>query len=230
MFGSSRPVVLNRYGRRGARWSVPRWLVLLVAGIAIGAGGVVFLQERYLPPRLSADESATLRAAYAQADEQRQRAQADLDATTRKLNAALDEKKRLGSDLSASRESVDGLRRVASSLVAALPPDPRGGAVEVRAARFGVEGGALAYDVVLTRDRASGKAMNGVMQLVVTGASARGNEITTTLKPIAISVGAFESLRGSAPLPEGFKPRQATISVLDGPEGRLLGRRVMYVK
>ena len=39
-----------------------------VVGLAVGAAAVLFAQERYLPPRLSAQESATLRTAYGQAD------------------------------------------------------------------------------------------------------------------------------------------------------------------
>ena len=119
---------------------------------------------------------------------------------------------------------------MAASLVASLPPDPRGGAVEVRAARFGVDDGALTYDLVLTRDRSAAKPLAGVLQLLVTGTNARGVETTATLQPVNVSIGPYESLRGSVPLPEGFKPRQATLNVLDGPGGRALGKRVMYVK
>ena len=146
------------------------------------------------------------------------------------LATALDEKKRLTSDLTASRDTAAGLRQVASSLVAALPPDPRGGAVEVRAARFTVEGGALVYDLVLTRDRSTSKPLSGVLQLSVTGTSERGVDTTAALKPIPVTIGAFESLRGSAPMPDGFKARQATVHVLDAPGGHALGKRVMYVK
>jgi hypothetical protein len=83
--------------------------------------------------------------------------------------------------------------------------------------------------VVLTRDRNAAKPLNATLQLVVTGASNRGSDTSLSLKPIAVSVGAFESLRGSVPLPEGFKPRETTISVLDA-GSKLLGRRVIYVK
>jgi len=226
MFGQSRPVVLDRYGKRGSRWAMPRWLILLLIGIAMGAAGVIVVQERYLPPRLSASESTSLRASFEQADRERTRLRTELAATAQRLDTATADTKRLTTELSASRGNVDRLRETASALVASLPPDPRGGAVEVRAARFAIEGGALAYDVVLTR---SGKPLNGAMQFVVTGASGRGTDSSVTLKPIAISVGAFESLRGSVPLPEGFKPRETTISVLDA-GGKLLGRRVIYVK
>jgi hypothetical protein len=210
---------------------MPRWLVLLLSGIAIGAGGVVFVQERYLPPRLSADASTRLRTSFEQAESERLRLNSELGDTAKRLEAALSDKKRLADELGASRETAVRLREVASSLAASLPPDPRGGAVEVRAARFTAEGGTLAYDVVLTRDRAGSKPLTGVMQLVVTGASSgRGADTTATLKPVAISVGDYESVRGRLPLPDGFKPRQTTINVLDRVDGKLLGRRVMHVK
>lgn len=230
MFGQGKPVVLERYGRRRSRWSIPRWLVLLLAGIAIGAGGVVFVQERYLPPRLSAADSTRLKLSYEQADSERQRLKRELDGTTKRLAGALDETKRLSDSLSASRQTTEGLREMASSLVASLPPDPRGGAVEVRAARFTVDGGALAYELVLTRDRTGTKPLTGVVQLVVSGASAKGTDTSAALKPIALAMGPYESLRGSLPLPEGFKPRQTTINVLDRIDGKVLGHRVMNVK
>jgi hypothetical protein len=230
MFGQSRPVVLDRYGKRGSRWSVPRWLILLLLGVVIGAAGVIVAQERYLPPRLSATASTALRASFEQADGERLRLRSELADATKRRDAALADAKRLSADLATSRSTADRLRETAVALVAALPPDPRGGAVEVRAARFTVEGGALAYDVVLTRDRAAGRPLNGVMQLLVAGASGRGTESSVALKPITLAMGAFESLHGSVPLPEGFKPRETTISVLDAPGGKLLGKRVIYVK
>jgi hypothetical protein len=229
MFGSSKPVILD-YGKRRSRWRPPRWVVLLLTGVAIGGAGVVLVQERYLPPRLSAADTAQLRQSFAQADSDRQRLGRELSDTTQKLNAALGEQKRLSDELATSRDTTARLREDVASLVAALPPDPRGGTVEVRAARFAMEGGALAYDVVLSRDRAGSKPLSGVMQFVVAGDSGRNPEATVTLKPVAITVGRHETLRGTVALPEGFKPRQTTINVLDRPEGRLLGMRVMLVK
>jgi hypothetical protein len=228
MFGQSRPVVLDRYGTR--RRPVPRWLILLLVGIALGAGGVIAVQQRVLPPRLSAPASAALQRAFEQADNARLRLHGELADTARRLDAALADAKRLGTELAASRTDAAGLRDVAAALVEALPPDPRGGAVEVRAARFAVDGAALAYDLVLTRPRAPAKPLSGVLQLTVTGTSGGGPERSATLKPVAISVGPYASLRGRLALPEGFTPRQATVTVLDGPGGQSLGRRVLYVK
>ena len=230
MLGRSRPVSFNPYGRRRSRWRPPSWLVLLLVGTTIGAVGVVVVQERYLPPRLSADASAKLNRAFEQAEAERRRLKVELDDTTKQLATALADKKGLTGELAASRTTVEQLRDDVGSVIASLPPDPRGGSVEVRAGRFSAKGGMLSYDVVLTRERAGAKPLTGVMQLVVAGESPRGSETAATLKPVVLSIGSHQIVRGSLPLPDGFRPRQTTVQVLDRVGGNLLGMRVLLVK
>ena len=196
MFGQSKPVVFDRYARRRPRWRLPRWLLLLVAGTAAGAGGVVFVQERYLPPRLSADATRELRSAFEQADAERQRLKTQLASTSQQLDAALAAKKRQDDELAAPRAAAERLRDDMAALIATLPPDPRGGTVEVRAGRFAAQGGQLAYDVVLTRERDTAKPLAGVMQLSVVGLSARGAETSVALKPVDLSIGSHALVRG----------------------------------
>jgi hypothetical protein len=229
MFGRRQPVLFNSYGSRRRRRLVPRWLLLMLLGLVIGAAAVIFVQERYLPPRLSADASAQLRDSFERADAERVRLQIDLAETTKRLDSALAERKTLAADLGSSNDTAKRLREDVAALMAALPPDPRSGPVSIRAARFAVDGGALAYDVVLSRDRTNGKPLGGVMQLVVSGQVGKGSEERIALEPVPISVGSYESVRGSLPLPQGFRPQQTTIQVLDRVGGKLLGMRVMYV-
>ena len=106
----------------------------------------------------------------------------------------------------------------------------RGGSVEVRAGQFSARPGALDYNVVLMRDGSPRKALSGVVQLTVSGESARGAPTTLALEPIALSMLGHEVVRGSAPLPEGFKPRQTTVQVLDKAAGKSLGMRVLLVR
>ena len=103
----------------------------------------------------------------------------------------------------AQAESVQRLRQDIASLVTSLPPDPRNGPVAVRAARFEVQGDTLAYNVVLSRERAGANPFGGVMQLVVAGASGRAAD-TVALAPVPVSLGLYDTVRGSLPLPRGF--------------------------
>jgi hypothetical protein len=229
MFGSHKAVVFDPRGSRRKR-RVPRWLVLLVLGFALGGAGVVFVQERYLPPRLSPDESARLLAAYQQADGERGRFKSELADAAARLETALQSRDELSAQLASARRSNADLREDLSSLVSTLPPDPRGGAVQVRAARFTVDGGRLQYDVVLSRARAGGKATEGVVQFVVAGTNAQGMATAVPLTPVPVSVGSHETLHGDLALPQGFVARQTTIEVMDRPAGKLLGMRVMHVE
>jgi hypothetical protein len=230
MFGRSKPVLFEPYGRRRTRRRVPGWLVLLLLGIVLGAGGVLFVQERYLPPRLSAAEASALRADLERADAERQRLKGELDATTQRLQTALAERGSQADDLVASQAAVKRLQSDVAAVVASLPPDPRGGAVAVRAGRFSAQDGTLVYDVVLTRQTTASKPLPGVVRLVVAGVSARGGPTAVTLEPVAVSLGAHEVVHGSAPLPNGFKPSETTIQVLDRAAGKQLGMRVIRVE
>jgi hypothetical protein len=229
MFGNSKPIVIKPYGRRRSGWRVPRWLVLLLGGIVVGAAGVVVVQERYLPPRLSADASERLKGALEESQAERLKLVDELGKTTKQLDAELAGNRSLADGLAASHASAERLRDDLASAVASLPPDPRGGAVEVRAARFTATGGVLSYEVVLTRQRPTGRPMVGVMQLVIDGESARGVAARVTLKTVALLFDSHEIVRGSVPLPEDFRPRHTTIQVLDHIAGKLLGMRVMLV-
>lgn len=225
-----RPVAFDPYGRRRTHRRVPRWLLLLAAGVLSGAAGVLVVQHKLMPPSLSAAESEHLKSSYAQADAERNRLQQSLSEAQRKLETALAERNRLQQEAQDSRQSVARLREEISSLVSTLPPDPRGGAVQVRSAKFSATGGKLHYDVMLSRSGAASVPLNAVMQLVVAGSAGKGPETRVKLDPVPLQMSAFESLRGGLPLPDGFDPRQATVSVLDQPQGRLLGMRVMAVK
>ncbi|MFI4932208.1 MAG: hypothetical protein ACHP83_18330 [Burkholderiales bacterium] len=228
MLENFKPVAFEPYGRQRSSWRLPRWLVMLVLGGAAGVAGVLVAQERLLPPRLSAPEAATLRERLALAEQDRDRSRADLSATTQRLEAVVAERKALADELAADRERTKNSRANEDFLIASLPPDPRGGVVEVRAARLTRQHGALSYEVLLTRAKGGDVPMAAVMQFVVKGV-AGGAERYVTLDPIKVSVTANQSLRGSVPLPDAFTPRQTTIQVLDRVGGKQLGMRVMLV-
>lgn len=229
MFSSSKPVFLDSRSRR-ARKRVPRWLVLLVGGVALGVAGVLYIQERHLPPRLTAAASQALQKNYDQADAERKQLAASLDTATKRVQTLEAEKARLESELSGSKQSNDALRKDVASALAALPADPRGGTVEVRAGTFSARAGSLTYDVALSRNKVSGQALTGVMQLVVEGSGLPSASNVVTLGPVEVSLSNFASLNGTLPLPEGFVARQVTVKVLDRVGGKLLGMRVLRVK
>lgn len=230
LFRRGGPVVFERhaYGRRRS-WAPPRWLLWLLAGLAAGAGGLYTVQEKYLPARLTPAQSQQLQDRIGELDAERERLQAALDDAQGRSKASARENAGLAAALGAARQSVERLQKDVALFEQVLPPDPRGGAVAVRAARFADGDGQLAYHVLLTREHKGGKPFRGVMQLVAAGERAGRNE-TLALDPLEVSVAAYQHLQGSLALPPGFAARQVTIRVLDGPGGRQFGTRVINVR
>jgi hypothetical protein len=229
MFSRSRADSFSLYSRRRSRWAPPRWLVLLLGGLVAGAAGLWIVQERYLPPRLGMQASAQLQARFNQADTERTRLAAELAQARSELEAALQQRRTLAQQLETQRLGLVRLRDDLAAAVNALPPDPRNGAVEVRAARFAASGGLLDYQLVLTRAR-SATPVAGLVQFVVSGASPQRAADAVELKPIALQMGAHEVLRGQVALPTGFRPAQTTVRVLDAKAGTLLGMRMLVVQ
>jgi hypothetical protein len=224
------PVPFEPAGVRRSRGGLPRWLVLLLVGLAAGAGGVLYVQANHLPPRLSAADSERLRGTLERTEAEQQRLTAELAATKRQLAETIAQKEAAATEYSESSSTIERLRRDIAALVAALPPDPRGGSVAVRGGDVSVRGGKLEWELVLSRAAAPGSApLAGVLQLAVSGQTARDVEGRVALAPVPLKLGAHEVLRGSAALPEGFRPRQTTIQVLDRPGGSQLGMRVLLV-
>jgi hypothetical protein len=230
MLENFKPVAFEPYGRRRLSWRPPLWLLTLLLGAAVGVGGLMLVQERFLPSRLSSSESAALRNQVVQTEQERDRAKVELAASVQQRDAALAERKAAVDELAADRERTMNTRADQDFLIASLPPDPRAGAIEVRAARLTRQRGALNYEVLLMRGKGANAdvPLPGVMQFVVAG-QAGGVERHLTLEPIKITVGTYLSLRGSVSLPETFNPKQTTINVLDRVGGKQLGMRVIVV-
>lgn len=242
MFTRNKPVVFDRYGSGGrrSRFRIPRWLLILMLGILLGAGGLSYAQRNLLPPRLTPGESQELLSRAGRLEAERQRLQGELDRTTteartaaqtaaREIASTRSRNEKLASDLAAARESVTPLERDVALFLSILPPDPRGGTVAVRAASFANDAGKLDYHVLLTRDPKDGKAFEGVIELVVTGTRGGRND-TVTLDPVPVSLERYRHVQGELALPPGFDGRQVNVRVLDRAGGRLLGTRLLYVR
>lgn len=228
MLSHARSDGFSLYSKRRSRWQAPRWLVLLTSGLVAGAAGLWFLQERYLPPRLSTEASTRLLASLSKAETERSRLTEELAQARQQLEATIAQRRAQGLQLESLRSTAEQLHGDLEAAIDALPEDPRQGAVAVRAARFSSVGGQLDYSVVLSRETRGGQPLAGTLQLVLSGAP--GGPAAVELKPLAVSLGSHEVLRGRLPLPAGFRPAQATVRVLDARAGTLLGTRLLLVR
>jgi hypothetical protein len=228
MFGRSKPTVFKPvpYQRQRQPRRVPRWLLLLLLGIAGGAGGLWYAQENYLPPRLSLPETLKLRGDLQSTTDERDKLREELKQVSAKLSLSEAQSKKAQADFASSQQTTDKLQKNVSQLLASLPPDPRGGPIGIRAGSFSPSGGQLSYNIIFTRTTKTGDAFRGVAQLVVTGKRGSGRDEVLTLNPLPMALDSFEQLSGALPLPEGFVPKEVMVKVLKGPGGDMMAMRV----
>lgn len=251
LFGGSRPVVISA-GRGSRRSGIPRWLMLVLLGAAMGGAGIVGYQQHFGPPMLSLAESTRLvherdqaRLAGLQTEAALRAEKQTIESTLKAEKLAVQQRleqtgaelarvrgdlERLTASTQKSTETIERLTRDLALYEEVLPPDPRGNPVGVRAARLERAGDRLAYHVLLTREDGKGTPFTGMMQLVVTGQRASGGKDSVTLGPVPVKVGAYQHVKGSLPLPKGFNPHQTSVQVLDKPEGTNYGMRIINVQ
>jgi hypothetical protein len=179
MFGHSKEVVFDR-GRDVRRGRTPTWLFSLGTGLAVGAMGLVWIQDTFGPPRLS---PAVAQQVVAERDEARsardlaERREREIrEALQARLDQSVAEHARIRQDLEhRARASADvddtiaNLRREVALFESVIPPDPRDNPIGVRAARIEHDNGSLAYHVLLSRQTSRDQPFDGVIQFVVTG-------------------------------------------------------------
>jgi cell division protein FtsL len=232
MFGRSQRSVFKpsvyQPGKRSRR--MPRWLVLLLAGIVLGAGGVLFLQTNYGPQRLTVEQSEQLHGELSAANIDRQRLQGQLEEITQQRDAARSTHEKLTADLAQARLQIQGLGKDLALFQDAVPPDPRGGPIGIRSATLGRQPGQLTYQVLVMRDKdTTGVPFKGTLAFAIEGRYPNGRTGTITPDGLPVEVDRFDNLSGTLQLPDGFMARGVTIKVLDSAQ-KQQAMRIYYVK
>jgi len=226
MFGRSKSAAFKPYALRSSRPSrrIPAWLLWLLFGVILGVSAVLFVQQNYLPPRLTAGESARLTQQLAQLQVALGNSQSQLEQATADITRRQGEQTALAAELDKARSALQPLQQDLVLLLDALPSDPRGGDIQIRAGRFFNDGNALDYHLVLTREGRN--AMRGSVQFAVEGRYPSGRVGTVELDPLPLTLEQFQNVHGKVALPDGMHARQITIRVLDQ-AGRQQAMRVI---
>ncbi|MFF7060494.1 DUF6776 family protein [Achromobacter spanius] len=218
MFGRSQRAVFKpsvyQPGQRTRR--LPRWLVLLLVGIALGAGGVLFLQTNYGPQRLTVEQSESLHSELSASNLERQRLQTQLEEATQQRDANKSGHEKLTTELADARTKIDTLNKELVLFQDAMPPDPRGGNLGIRSATFKRGTGQLGYQVLVMRDEPSGAPFQGTLTFAIEGNYPNGRAATITPEGPALNVDRYDYALGDLTLPDGFNPRVVVLRVMDG--------------
>ncbi len=232
MFGSSKRHVFKptAYGTSRRPRRIPRWLVLMITGVVLGAGGLLFLQKSYGPQRLTVEQSEQLHYDLNSVNMDKQRLQSELNQQTREL---ADAKARLASQekqLTDARATVDTQKKDIEMFADAMPPDPRGTSPGIRAASFRSQDNQLVYDVLVMQDGKKAQRFIGNAEMIVAGTYANGRAGSINLPPVDLSLERYTQLAGQADMPQGFRPRQVAIKIRGEGSQKVVATRTLIVQ
>jgi len=230
LFGSKRNVFTpTPYGSTRRARRIPRWLVLMLTGIVLGAGGLLFLQKSYGPTRLTVEQSEQLHYDLNSANLDKQRLQSQLTQQTRDLTKTRSSLEEQTAKLAQAHENIAKLTHDILLFADVMPADPRGTSPGIRAASFRNSDAELAYQILLMQDKEKSPTFQGEIELVVAGRYPNGKNGTVTLPAFDVDLGYYDHLRGSIPLPDGLTARQVTVRFINRSTKKLSATRVLNV-
>ncbi|MFA7668207.1 MAG: hypothetical protein WCX93_02550 [Burkholderiaceae bacterium] len=230
MFGSSkrqafRPTAYGSSRRRG----IPRWLVLLLTGVVLGAGGLLFLQKSYGPTRLTVEQSEQLHYDLNSANMDKQRLQTLVNQHTQELKEARTRIQSQDTELQRRQAEIDKLGSDISLFAASAPGDPRDTSPGIRAVSFNYEAGQLDYHILVMQDLGKTERYTGEVTLTAAGRYSNGRNGNVELAPFPVSLERYTHLQGTLEVPEGFTPREVTIQIRPEGSDRVSAMRVIRV-
>lgn len=230
MFGSRNRHVFKptAYGTQRQR-RIPRWLVLMVSGVILGAGGLLFLQKSYGPTRLTTEQSEQLQYDLNSTNIEKQRLQSELGQQGRQLETTTAQLTQKTQELAAATEKLDTIDLDIDRFAAALPPDPRGTSPGIRAADFRNVDGNLDYLIIVIHDKDKNETFKGTVELVASGRYSNGKAGHVDLPPFDIKFKHYAHVDGKLPLPDHFTAQQITIKITAEGQKKVSATRTIIV-
>jgi len=231
MFGSSKRHVFKptAYGSSRRPRRIPRWLVLMLTGVVLGSGGLLFLQKSYGPVRLTVEQSEQLHYDLNSANIDKQRLQSQVSQQARELTEARAGLQAQELELNEARAQVEKLTRDLALFAAAMPEDPRGTSPGIRAASFKSQPGRLSYELLIMQDEGKTDNFKGEVTLVAAGRYANGKNANIDLEPFSVELRRYTHLSGEQALPEGFTARQITVKITRQGSDKVVATRTLRV-
>lgn len=221
--------------RRGSR-GLPGWLILLIVGILLGGGGVLFLQASYGEKRLSLAETQKLTEELKNVSVEKQTLQKRVDEVQKQFDTETksrdDQITALKKSLSAAEAQIVPLREQLNVFAKTLPFDPRYGPIGVSTGQFIQEKNSskLSYLVWLLQENAQKPEFTGWLELSFEGRYANGRTQTIVLPRTEVKFKHYVHIAGTEQLPEGFTATRANAKVVTEDGKRQVTWRILPVQ
>lgn len=222
------------YGYTRRSRGIPRWLLLLITGIVLGAGGVLFLQRSYGPQRLTVEQSEQLRMDLNTANVENQRLATESKKLRETLTQTEQKQQAQSREVTQLRKRYDDMQSSIAGLIEAIPPDPRGTSPGIRAADMTVSDAGLNYQVLLIQDLPKGQTdvptLRGEIKLIAIGTYSNGKTGYLDMDTQSLDMGRFAVFNGTwTGAPKGFRPRQVTVQVTGEGSDKVIATRTIHV-
>lgn len=218
------------YGSRRRR-RIPRWLVLLVSGIILGAGGLLFLQKSYGPTRLTLEQSEQLQFDLNSANIDKQRLETELGRKERELAEVQTELDQTESQLARVEGRLATIDEDLQVLADAIPADPRGTSPGVRAANFVNRDGKLDYTILIMQDKDKmDEPFKGNIDYIISGQYSNGAQANVDIERSDLELEQFIQLKGSFDLPDHYTAHQVTIRIRATGSDKVVATRTLIAK
>lgn len=231
-FGSNRPTFKpTPYGYTRRSRGIPRWLLLLITGIVLGAGGVLFLQRSYGPQRLTVEQSEQLRMDLNTANLENQRLNTESKTLRQDLGKAQAAQKDQSAQVEQLRKHAADMEAGVASLIAAIPPDPRGSSPGIRSTDMILHDDGLHYQILLIQDPRKGETdiqnLRGEVKLIGIGTYPNGNSAYVPLGTQALDMGRYTVVEGQAELPKAYRLHQVTVQIMAEGSDKVIATRTV---
>jgi hypothetical protein len=205
--------------RRGSR-GLPGWLVLLMVGILLGGGGVLFLQASYGEKRLSIAETQKLTEELKNLSVEKQTLQTRVDEAQKVLDTEVRTRDtqivELTGKLTKAESIIVPLREQLDVFAKTLVFDPRFGPIGISTSQITQEKNStkLSYLVWLLQENAQRPEFKGWLELSFEGRYANGRVETVALPRIEVKFKHYLHITGMTELPAGFTVTRANAKVM----------------
>lgn len=222
------------YGYTRRSRGIPRWLMLLITGVVLGAGGVLFLQRSYGPQRLTVEQSEQLRSDLNTSSMESQRLSIESEKIKTEIKQARQDQQEQAARAEQARKQTADMEAGLASLIQAIPPDPRGTSPGIRGADMVARDAGVDYRILLIQDLPEGQsevpALRGRIKLIAQGSYPNGNTGYIDLAEQPLDMGRYIVIEGRAELPnKAFRPRQVTIQVMGEGSDKVIATRTFRV-
>ncbi|WP_051919429.1 hypothetical protein [Basilea psittacipulmonis] len=211
---------------------MPRWVVVLLTGIVVGAGGFWFLQTNYGPKRFTVEESQAFIDDVKKANDEKRhfetlsmQQESEIAQLKNRLGIVTNETESQNKSLKAIQDRVSQLQDEVTLLREALASGTQISELSLRTAKVTSIPGKLNYTLYFLGNMKTNESVDVTLEFDISGVYENGKAGYAKPESRSVLVSSITRSEGEIDLPNKLQAKSITIRLKDTKTGRSLGRR-----